>query len=163
MSFSQHVASLVAFRFTGSGAVESFSVTRSRISRANDRVGYLRAQFARPVERYRVAWPVRRVLTWVFSRVCARFSYSSSIRERALSLAAGVQPDCNFRSPVSNRGSPTISKPENEGMPFKRICDLLTFMMSHTRAGKRRCSARIFGLAFLVPNRSPADSSGEVP
>ena len=41
--------------------------------------------------------------------------------------------------------------------------DLLTFMMSHTRAGKRRCSARIFGLAFLVPNRSPADSSGEVP
>jgi hypothetical protein len=38
-----------------------------------------------------------------------------------LSLAAGVQPDCNFRSPVSNRGSPTISKPENEGMPFKRI------------------------------------------
>lgn len=69
MSFSQHVASLVAFRFTGSGAVESFSVTRSRISRANVRVGYLRAQFARPVERYRVACPVRRVLTWVFSRV----------------------------------------------------------------------------------------------
>ena len=73
------------------GAVESFSVTRSRISRANDRVGYLRAQFARPVERYRVAWPVRRVLTWVFSRVCARFSCSSSIRERVCHW----QPACS--------------------------------------------------------------------
>lgn len=63
----------------------------------------------------------QRVLTWVFSRVCARFSCSSINPRTRLSLADGVQPDCNFRSPVSNRGSPTISKPENEGMPFKRI------------------------------------------
>lgn len=68
------------------GAVESFSVTRSRISRANVRVGYLRAQFARPVERYRVAWPVRRVLTWVFSRVSRALFVLRQIRERVRHL-----------------------------------------------------------------------------
>ena len=102
MSFSQHVASLVAFRFTGSGAVESFSVTRSRISRANVRAGYLRAQFARPVERYRVAWPVWRVLTWVFSRglralFVLRQMESQNRTGNASSLADRVQPDRNFR------------------------------------------------------------------
>lgn len=64
------------------------SVTRSRISRADVRVGYLRAQFARPVERYRVAWPVRRVLMWVFSRVSRALFVLRQIR---------VQPDRNFR------------------------------------------------------------------
>ena len=92
MSFSQHVASLVAFRFTGSGAVESFSVTRSRISRANVRVGYLRAQFARPVERYRVAWPVRRVLMWVFSRVSRALFVLRQIRERVGIAIFAIKP-----------------------------------------------------------------------
>ena len=74
-------------------------------------------------ERYRVAWPVWRVLTWVFSRglralFVLRQMESQNRTGNASSLADRVQPDRIF---AINRGSPTISKPENGGVPFKRI------------------------------------------
>ena len=116
--------------FSTRGVPRCFSVHRKRRGRVFQR--HAESNFARErssgvppcsirvsVERYRVAC-LQKCVDVGFLAGFAR-AYSSSIRERALSLAAGVQPDCNFRSPVSNRGSPTISKPENEGMPFKRI------------------------------------------
>ena len=84
-------------------------------------------------------------------------------RERVCHWQTGCSRIAIFALPYQTAVHRRFPNQKTRGCRSSGSDDLLTFMMSHTRAGKRRCSARIFGLAFLVPNRSPADRSEEVP